>query len=166
MTAHADDEGDAEAGAIVRIEPLEALELCLAQTVETEAALLLARLSRHGAGAGYFAGELRMAADEGQLLSLVGLSHRTQQGAVQVGNGNERAPRAGALCHPGRMLEDAAERRHERVAICRIQLREFDASLPHPFGSASSPVHLAQLLSLGEPSLTSHRRLHNLRSEP
>src|SRR5262245_988016 len=72
VAPYADDEWHAEPLAIVAIKALEALQLCPAQAIEAEITLLLARGMRQGTRARHGAGEFRMTADEGCLLSLAG----------------------------------------------------------------------------------------------
>ena len=124
VPAHADDEGETEALAIGGIQPLEARELRVAQAVEPEAALLPARLRGHGAGTRDLAAELRVAADEAELLGLTGGCNRLHHGAVQVGHRRERPRRKGPLRHPRRVLEDAAERADEGALVGGIELLE------------------------------------------
>jgi hypothetical protein len=121
VPAHADDEGKAEALAIGRVQPLEARELCLAQPVEPEAALLPARLRGHGAGTRDLAAELRVAADQAELLGLAGGGNGLHHGAVQIGDRRERPRRKGPLRHPRRALEDAAERADEGALVGGIE---------------------------------------------
>src|SRR5436190_21276231 len=101
MPAHAYDEGNAEARAISCVQLFETLELRFAQSVEPQAALLLARLRCHGAGARYPAAELRMAAHERELLGIPGGRDRGHQRAMQVGDGGERPRGVRLLRHPG-----------------------------------------------------------------
>ena len=65
------------------------------------------------------AAELRVAADEASCSASPACGDGLHHGAMQIGDGGERPRRNGPLRHPRRVLEDAAERGNEGVAIRR-----------------------------------------------
>ena len=100
----------------------EPCEILLAQPVEPKPALLGLGVRRHRTGARDFAGKLRMATQEGQLL----VSRRAAQGphhcAVHLRHRGERPRRIGTLRDPWRMLEHIADGGNECGAIACVQL--------------------------------------------
>ena len=123
---HAHDEREPEFPRIGGIGAFEAREVRVAQPVKPEAALFGFGVRRHRARARDLAGKLRMAAQEGKLLLARRDAHGLHHRVMQRSDRRKRPRRVGALRHPGRVLEDIADRRHEGCGVAGVQLVERD----------------------------------------
>src|SRR6185312_6196035 len=104
-----EDERKPEALGVGAVERVEALVLGRGEAVEAGALLLAARIGGEVAGDGGLAGEVRMAAQQGELLRLAGLGDHREQGAVEIVAAVERPAGGSATRDPGRVLEDMRE---------------------------------------------------------
>ena len=99
--ADADDEGEVEALLVLLIEGIEKSVGGVVELIEAEAGLFAGGFGGEGVGAGEFAGEVGMGADEGVLLSDGGLIDGIAEGGEEVSGGGEGELGVGAGGDPG-----------------------------------------------------------------
>jgi hypothetical protein len=87
--ADADDEGEVEALLVLLVEGVEQSVGGVVELIEAEAGLFAGGFGGEGVGAGEFAGEIGVGADEGVLLGDGGLIDSFAEGGAEVGGGEE-----------------------------------------------------------------------------
>jgi hypothetical protein len=99
--ADADDEGKVEALLVLLVEGIEESVRVVVELIEAEAGLFAGGFGGEGVGAGEFAGEVGVGADEGVLLSDGGLIDGIAEGGEEVSGGGEGELGVGASGDPG-----------------------------------------------------------------
>lgn len=99
--ADADDEGEGKALLLLLVEGVEQSVGGVVELIEAEAGLFAGGFGGEGVGAGEFAGEVGMGADEGVLLSDGGLIDGIAEGGEEVSGGGEGELGVGAGGDPG-----------------------------------------------------------------
>lgn len=120
--AGTDDEGKAEALAVAGVEGGELFVCFVAETIESESGLLAGGLGGEGAGAGEFASEIGMGADQGELSVLGGGIDRFAHDGEEAVDAIEWGVRMSGFGDPGGVLVDAAEDVDEVLAGKVIEL--------------------------------------------
>src|SRR5262249_30281766 len=113
VPAHANDERKPELVGVGLVESVKPREFFRGQASKSRTVLLRFRIRRHGSGLRRFAGKLRMLPQESEFLGIVDRAHGFGHAFVQRNQGGKRPPFDYGFRHPGRVLENAAERGNE-----------------------------------------------------
>ena len=120
--AHGQDEGPAKPRVVLGVELLQAGEFVRGAVREPGLALLVrglgGELTRHRS----FAGQLRVGADQVELLVNAGFAHSLRQGVFQVCQALKGPLCPGGFGNPGRMLVDAVQQGGEGGLVGGVEL--------------------------------------------
>lgn len=109
VQAQCHDEGKSKALAVALVEGLDPLHRGGIECHEAEAALFALGVRRHGARPRFLASQLRVAAQQGDLLGRIGVHDHVGHGTKEVFAIGKRLRPPGPLRHPGRVLHHRSQ---------------------------------------------------------